>query len=121
LFCYQTTAGTNTSTGIFWTPETLDVGYPVATMNMLAYITTPTANVTYGINTASGVTAFTAVNATVGPSGPGNAVASNAIATLASLSDIDIYVSSFLIAGGTTVANTGGTYAVLIEYTGLEG
>jgi hypothetical protein len=119
--CYQTTAGTNTSFGVFYTAQTTDVGYPVATMNLLAYITTPTISNFYDTTTSINATAFTAANAAPGPCGFGVPTTAGAIANLASLTDIDIYATSFLIAGGTTVANTAGTYAVIIEYTGLEG
>jgi hypothetical protein len=121
LFCYQALAGgTSTSVGLFWTAESTDVGYPPATLNLIAYITSPAANTNYSVVTASGVTAFTAVNGTVGPLGPGNAVTAGGIASLASLTDIDLYVAAFLIAGAGT-ANTAGTYAAMVNFTGLEG
>jgi hypothetical protein len=121
LFCYASLAGgTDASVGIFYVRNSLAIAqvYPVVTLNLLAYITSPAADTMYGIKTTQGVTAFTAVNATVGPTGPGDGVAG--IKELASIGDIDLYVASFLIAGGGT-ANTGGSYGVMVEFTGLEG
>jgi len=121
LQCYQTIAGgTSTSVGLFYTNALLDTTYPPATLNLLAYITTPTISNLYSTTTSINATAFTAANAAPGPLGAGVPTTAGAIANLASLSDINIYVAGFLVAGGGT-ANTAGTYAALIEFTGLEG
>jgi len=121
LQCYQTIAGgTSTSVGFFYTNATLDTAYPPATLNLLAYITTPTIGNLYRSITSINSTAFTAANAAPGPNGFGVPTTAGAIANLASLTDIDIYVVGFLIAG-TGTANTAGTYAAMIEFTGLEG
>jgi hypothetical protein len=121
LFCYAAlSVGTSTSVGVFYTNEPGDLTYPPPTLNLLGYITTPAANTTYGVKSGSGITAFTAVNAAVGPTGLGNAAVAGGIAALASLSDIDLYVASFLV-GGTGTASSTGCFACLVEFTGLEG
>jgi hypothetical protein len=121
LMCYAALAGgTDLSVGIFYVQQSLAAAqvYPATPLNLLAYITSPAASTMYGIKTTLGMTLFTAANAAPGPTGPGNGV--TGIAQLASLGDIDLYVASFLIAGGGT-ANTGGSYGVMVEFTGLEG
>jgi hypothetical protein len=127
FFCYAAMAGgTSTSLGFFYTAEPADLAYPPATLNLLAYITTPTANTLYSsVATGGGATSFTSVLGAGGtsggnasPLGPGNA--QTGIGQLASLSDIDIYVATFLVAGAGT-ANTGGCYSAMFNFTGLEG
>lgn len=120
LMCYTGLGGgTDLSVGLFYALNSTSLVYPVPTLNLLAYITSPATGTMYGVKTTLGQTLFTAANAAPGPTGPGNPVAG--IAQLASLGDIDIYLASFLIAGGGT-ANTAGCYAAWIDYTGgLEG
>lgn len=124
LMCYASLAGgTSTSIGIFYAPaNTLGPapGFQPASLNLLAYITSPAAGTLYATKGAgdANMVAFTAVTAAPGPLGPGTAV--TGVNQLASLSDIDIYVAGFLIAGSGT-ANTGGCYSLMMEFTGLEG
>jgi hypothetical protein len=125
LYCYVSLAGgTSTSIGIFYaaadTVGAGNAGGQPTSLNNLAYITSPTAGNLYTAVGAgdAGTTAFTAVGNSTTPLGPGTGT--SGVAQLASLSDIDLYVVGFLVAG-TGTANTNGAYAVKVEFTGLEG
>lgn len=129
LQCLQALAGgTDVSVGLFYCLNSTALVYPPPTLNLLAYITSPAANIIYSVmsGAAAAVTAFTAVlgaggtaGATGTPVGPGNPTAAG-IGQLASLGDIDLYLASFLIAGGGT-ANTAGVYSARINFSGLQG
>lgn len=114
VYCYTAPAGATTF-GLFYTASGSTVGYPVATLNLLCAIATPTAQTLYGLKSGSLITAFGILPAaTAPPMGPGNPVTGN-VGALASLGDIDVYAVQY---GGTATA---GCFAAMINFTGLEG
>lgn len=107
-----------------------DTAYAPATLGILGTLVTGqygTAGL-YGVPTSNAATlkGFTGSFATAPGIGPGTGVAglgpagTSNVSQLASLTDIDIYVVTYL-AAGTGTAFTAGSGQVLIEFTGLPG
>jgi len=128
MYCYTALTGSG-FIGVFYAPASTDLTYPpgaqatAALSNMFLLCASTAAVATAGtllsLKSGSGLTAFNTLTGASVELGPGNA---NPAATapnvnqLASLDDMNIYVAAY-----GTGAPTGGSFAVMINFTGLEG
>jgi len=150
IYCYTLlSGGTSTSVGVFYAPANTAgaaPGFQPATLWVLGTKLNPATGTLYVPGTATfaaGANAVTTVGAICGQLdgyqlGPGNGVSGSTQlaglgppggegfggltqgATQATPGDIDLYFASFLIAGSGT-APTGGSFGVLVEFSGLMG